>query len=435
LFRNGRPVTRLDLPDDSDPGKVVADHTGHFALHDRTGDGSHLLTRDLLGVHKLFFALTQDGVESSNYLVDLLRDGHSFESVFSVPSGHYVRVHPGKRRYDLVRWGRIRFGEQPPGSLLAPFAATIRAALERTFRMLAERYAGRPVYVTLSGGLDSAMIAVLAQEHFVDLRAVTFALGNPRETGPGADLFFARRLASDLGIPHIEVLADPEEVLALLDDVLVYGQDYRDFNVHCGLVNAAIGKAIGALHSDGPRPVIFSGDAMNELLADYTPVQFQGREYFGLPMLDRGRTRRFLVGGLDSGDREVGIFARFGVETVQPYVLCAQDYAALPADLACGEGSKSRLARAVIGERIPEYVIARPKVRAQVAVEGEPGGTFALLVNRGIGPEYLKNRFARLLGIDPRAVSHLTRAGYYRFSTSFLEAAVRSGSASTAPTA
>ena len=119
-------------------------------------------------------------------------------------------------------------------------------------------------------------------------------------------------MASHLGIEHIEVLADPDEVLALLDDVLVYGQDYRDFNVHCGLVNATIGKAIQAMHPEGPRPVVLSGDVMNELLADYTPVQFQGLEYFGLPLLDRGRIRRFLVGGLDSGDREVGILARFG---------------------------------------------------------------------------------------------------------------------------
>jgi len=169
----------------------------------------------------------------------------------------------------------------------------------------------------------------------------------------------------------------------------------------------------------GPRPVVLSGDAMNELLADYAPVRFQGREYFGLPMLERGRIRRFLVGGLDSGDREVGIFARHGVETVQPYALCAREYAALPSDLACEAGSKSRLVRAVMGERIPEYVLARPKVRAQVAVEGEPGGTLALLVNRGIDQEHLKDRFARLLGLEPQALRTLTRAGYYRFSTRF----------------
>src|SRR6185295_3858373 len=134
------------------------------------------------------------------------------------------------------------------------------------------------------------------------------------------------------------------------------------------------------------------GDTMNELLADYAPVKFNGREYFGLPSLDRSLLRRFLVGGLDSGDREVGIFARFGVESVQPFAMCAREYASLPPDLACDEGAKSRLVQAVMHERIPEYVLARPKVRAQVAVEGEPGGTFALMVGRGLDQSHLKDR-------------------------------------------
>jgi asparagine synthetase B (glutamine-hydrolysing) len=425
LFRDGHPVSPPALLDARDPARVIAAHAGHFALHERGGDGSHLLARDLLGVHKLFFALDGESLASSNYLVDLLRAGHSFEHVFSVPAGHYVRVHPGARRYELARWGELRFGTESDALATEPtiarYAAPIRTALERTFRMLAERFAGRPIYVTLSGGLDSTTIATLARKVFPDLCAVTFALRNPRESGPGADLYFARRVASDLGLAHVEVLAEPDEIIELLDEVLVYGQDYRDFNVHCGLVNAALAKAIGARHAVGLRPVVLSGDTMNELLADYTPVQFQGREYFGLPRLAQGQLRRFLVGGLDSGDREVGIFARRGVETVQPFALCAHEFAALPASLTCGSSSKSRLVQAVLGETIAEYVLARPKVRAQVAVEGEPGGTFALLLSRGIDQEHLKARFARLLEIGPHAVSDLTRAGYYRFSTSFPE--------------
>ncbi len=435
LFRDGHPVAQMALRSAGDPARVVADHTGHFALHERDGDGSDLLVRDLLGVHKLFFAICDDRVETSNYLVDLLRTGHPIESVFSVPAGHYVRVHPAEKSYDLVRWGQLRFGAGPdalrPKRSLEQFATGIRAALDRTFRMLAERLKGLPIYVSLSGGLDSSTIAAMAAEHLDDVRAVTFALKHPRESGPGADLFFARRVAAELGIAHIEVLAHPDEVLALLDDALVYGQDYRDFNVHCGLVNAAIGKAIGALHTTGPRPVVLTGDVMNELMADYTPVQFRGREYFGLPTLDRSRIRRFLVGGLDSGDREVGIFARFGIETVQPFALCAREYAALPAKLACEAGSKSKLVRAMLGERIPEYVLARPKVRAQVAVEGEPGGTLALLVNRGIDQAFLRSRFASLLEIDPHALGELTRAGHYRFSTRFPGTSAQSARAST----
>lgn len=421
LFRDGRAVPGMALPCARDPGPLIDAHVGHFALHKRFDDGSHLLVRDLLGVHKLFFAQGDGALESSNFLVDLLRAGHAFEDIYSVPAGHYVRVHPGQDAYALGRWGRVHFGAEravpSAESSLASFADPIRAALERTFRLLARHCAGRPVYVTLSGGLDSTLIAALAREHFANLSAVTFALQDARDAGPGSDLHFARRVAADLGLPHVEVLAQPGDVLGLLDEVLVYGQDYRDFNVQCGLVNAAIGRAIGDLHGAGSRPVVLTGDAMNELLADYTPVEFRGREYFGLPRLDRGRVRRFLVGGLDSGDREVGIFARYGVETVQPFALCAREYAALPANLAVEPGFKSRLARALLDGCIPEYVLTRCKVRAQAAVEGEPGGTLALLVERGIDQAHLEQRFARLLGIDRRAALGLTRAGHYRFRT------------------
>lgn len=429
LFRAGRPVPSLPSLAGLEGGecaRAIAAHSGHFALHERCRDGSHVLARDLLGVHKLFFAIDGDGVESANYLVELLRAGHPLERIFSVPAGYCLRLHPGERRYELRRWGALEFGtctgERTRRSERARLAASIRSALESTFCMLAERYAGHPVYVTLSGGLDSTTIAALAREHFPRLCAVTFALREPREAGPGADLFFARRVATDLGIPHTEVLARPDEVLALLDEVLVYGQDYRDFNVHCGLVNAALGKALRARHPAGPRPIVLSGDVMNELMADYSPVKYRGREYFGLPRLDRGLIRRFLVGGLDAGDREVGIFARRGVETVQPYALCAREYAALPADMIRASGAKAELVRAVMGTRIPPYVLARPKVRAQVAVEGEPGGTLALLVDRGFDQARLKARFARLLGLEAPAVRDLMRAGHHRFATSFAAA-------------
>ncbi|HUR27025.1 MAG TPA: asparagine synthase-related protein [Planctomycetota bacterium] len=425
LFRDGEPARRIDLHEAPDPGALVARHVGHFALHESTRGGEHWLARDLLGVHKLFFAVAEDGrVDSSNYFFELRALGHAPADIFSVPSGHFVRIDPRTRRYQLERWGALHVGPRGnPGRALrlSEIGARIRGALENTFELLARRFTGRPVYVTLSGGLDSTTIAALAREHFPDVRAVTFALRTPR-ISRGGDLFFARRVAAELRLPLFEVQVDPEQVLELLDDVLVYGQDWRDFNVHCGLVNAALGRAVAALHRDGPRPLTLTGDTMNELLADYAPVHLGGREYYALPQVDPDATRRFLVQGLDSGDREVGIFARFGLDTVQPYALCADEYAALPHELVCCDGGKARTVRAVMGRRVPESVYRRPKVRAQVAVDGEPGGVLALLVERGIDQHLLKSRFAELLGLAPGFARNLLRGGFYRFSTAYPEA-------------
>jgi len=415
------PVGVPELARALDPVRTLAEHEGHFGLHQRAPDGTHFLARDRLGVHKLFFSVVGSEVHSANYLIELLRAGHACADVWSVPPGHLLRLQPAERRQELVSFAPLTFGteESAEKGALAWHAERLRAALRRTFRLLARHCAGRPVYVTLSGGIDSSLVTLLAREYLPEVVAVTFALRAPRESGPGADLFCARRVARALGVPHLEVRCEPDEVLELLDEVLVYGQDARDFNVHCGLVNAALARALGARHARGPRPVVLSGDTLNELLADYAAVPYRGREYFRLPDLSRGRVRRFLVGGLDVGDREVGLFARHGLETLQPYALCARELAALPAELACAPGAKARLVAALVGTRLPDFVLARPKVRAQVAVEGEPGGTLALLVERGIDQEELTRRFARLCGLERAELAGLVRAGHYRHSPGF----------------
>src|SRR5207237_8247735 len=72
--------------------------------------------------------------------------------------------------------------------------------------------------------------------------------------------------------------------LELLDTVLLEGIDWRDFNVHAGLVNAALARGIAQLHaSDSAAPVALTGDIANELLADYHAEQIGGRAFSALP--------------------------------------------------------------------------------------------------------------------------------------------------------
>jgi hypothetical protein len=124
------------------------------------------------------------------------------------------------------------------------------------------------------------------------------------------------------------------------------------------------------------------------------------------------------VGGLDSGDREVGIFGHHDIDVVQPYALCADAYAAVPAGALGDPRAKQALARAVFGEAVPEYVYARPKVRAQAASE-EVGGTLGLLADRGIQGAELAARFARVLHVQPDELRGFIRAGFYRFTTTY----------------
>jgi asparagine synthetase B (glutamine-hydrolysing) len=282
------------------------------------------------------------------------------------------------------------------------------------------------VFVTLSGGLDSTTVAVLARRWIDGVTAVTFCVDDALgRDDPSGDLASARRVADELGMPLEVVAVTPDDLISLVDPVLVHGQDWRDFNVHSGLVNAAIAAGLRQRFSlaTGPqqRPVLITGDTMNELMADYAAENYAGRSFYSLPRLPAAQLRRFLVDGLDSGDREVGIFCHYGFETLQPYALCADAYAAIPGGQLESEHAKRTLVRAVMGDEIPAHVYDRPKVRAQVASAAGVAGTLAAMVDRGFDSRRLAQRFADLLGAAPNDLGNLIRAGFYRFDSQYPE--------------
>lgn len=422
LWENGQ-TSSLDclLAEDPHCARLVTAH-GQFAAHHIDASGIHTLVRDEIGVNKLFFTIDADGdVNFSNYRCDFI--GTDDAQVWSVPAGHLARINPETRSIELKRWSRLEFSAESPLSVIE-HAQRIRARLNQVFREIRATIAGRPLYVTLSGGLDSTTVAILAQELIGDFTAVTFGIG-PSDDVVGrsylgaedgdSDLSHARHVAQILRVPFLPVSLDPEKLLILLDTTLIYGQDFRDFNVHCGLVNAAIAAAISARHPTGPRPVLLTGDCMNELLADYTPESYRGESHYPLPRLSPGRLRRHLVAGLDAGDREAGLFTQQGLDVIQPYALSAREYAALPDALIDAPSAKTTLVRTVMGAQVPRFVYERPKVRAQVG--GARGGTMRLLLDRGIDADWLAARFAVLFQLDPAEVRRSIRAGRYRTPT------------------
>jgi asparagine synthetase B (glutamine-hydrolysing) len=413
VWQAGR-LTRPTTIDLREPA-TLAELRGQFALHQTTGT-EHVLARDPLGVNKLFFAIAGDDVVSANFWIELVRAGH--REIWSVPSGRVLNIDPAQRRFALSRYTGLAFDADPRTEPTPAHAARIRTALAETFERVRAAIAGRPLYVTVSGGLDSTTIAALARRHLGVFTAVTFAIRD--DSGrPTEDLAYATRVANDLDVPLRVVYATADELLDLLDVALVYGQDWRDFNVHCALVNAVIGRAIAGDEAarGRPRPVLLTGDAMNELVADYTPVAYRGRDYYALPQLPPGELRRVLVQGLDAGDREIGVFACYGLDALQPYTLCADAYAALPSGCLDRPDAKQRLVRAVMGNAIPAYVYDRPKVRAQVGGAGEVRGTLAALVDRGIDAAWLERRFCELFELERSQLRSAIRAGMYRFPT------------------
>lgn len=390
---------------------------GQFARH-REENGVHELVRDPLGVHKLFYAIEGTEVRAASYFAELRAEGFAASRIASVPSGHRVVIEPRAKRLTTTRLWELPMGSEGEATdeALEQHGRRIADALEQTFAEIARAIDAtreRGVFVTLSGGLDSTGIAVLSQRHFPRVTGVTFAMDG--EHGSSSDLASARRVAHELGIDLMEVVVRPDHLFDLLDDVLLWGQDWRDFNVHCGLVNAALAEAL----PEGA--VVLTGDGMNELVADYTPVRVGERVLYDLPRLSPGKLRRFLIQGLDSGDREVGIFARRGIRCVQPYAICADAYTALPDALVSARDAKQRLVARVLGDRVPSFVYERPKVRAQVGSSDEVGGTVRVLLDRGFDSARIAARFRELLGLTEAEQRSMIRAGFYRFLTRWPE--------------
>ena len=393
--------------------------SGQFAFEGVDRRGRSVLARDRLGVNKLFFTLAGGSLEWSNFLVDLRREGVGLDQIWSVPSGHSVHIGETSEDFELRKHAALTY-HQGEAASIEHHAREIRVGLEKTFERIADALGDRPVYVTMSGGLDSTTIASLARQYLPNVQGVTFSLTDRHDQEDSEDARFAVRVAEDLDIPIRLIRCTTDSIMELLDDVLLYGQDYRDFNVHCGLVNAVLGQEIAAnLASSGSEtraaPVLLTGDTMNELMADYSAVDVDGRLYYELPRLDKGRLRRFLVNGLDSGDREVGIFARYGLDTIQPYALCAELYTALPGSLIAEEDSKQALVKEVMGDRVPAYVLDRPKVRAQAGDAAAGQGILGAFARANIDQAELTSRFARLLDATLDDTKKLIRTGFYRF--------------------
>jgi asparagine synthetase B (glutamine-hydrolysing) len=428
MTRSVRVLGRLDpnfawdgsrIYDRSDfrPGNdLPIDLRGAAASVEGRASGAWRLLRDPLGINKLFWAGDPKGdvlVAARPYL--LVEAGHRFEEIRAIPSGSVVDLlpdRPSPEEYSLVP-GSWLASPESPGMEVGTIAKRIRSTLDGYLSTLATTFPEAEAFVCLSGGLDSTGVAVLVREHFRNVVAVSFDLRRPGGR-VSEDRRVAQRLARDLNLSLLEADATEDQLFELLDTVLREGIDWRDFNVHTGLVNAFLARAIDGAAVTGRQAIVFTGDLANEFLADYEPEQYRGTTYYRLPRLSPAALRDSLVRGLDTCHREIGVFAAWGLPVVQPYAVAVDEYLMLGDDYLRSEDRKRRLCQGIFQNLVPDYVFSRAKVRAQVGNPDTGGGVLAACVDRGIDGNWLRRRFAALHDVaDPTALNQFVRAGRY----------------------
>ena len=374
------------------------------------------IVRDPLGLNKLFWAQNENGMITLAARPRTLIDaGHCFAQIRAIPRGRVIELcpsHPEPVEHSILL-SLFRQPAEPPRGIEA-IGEQIRSILTRYFSAISSAHPSIPVYVCLSGGLDSSGIAGIAREFFPNLVAVSFDLKR-QDHSASDDRIVAQRLAADLRIPLLEATVTEDELFENLDIVLVEAIDWREFNVHTALVNASLAEGIRRSISDRSSvPLVLTGDLANEFLIDYEPEHYQGVDHYALPRVGPIALRASLVRGLDTCHREIGIFSAWNLSVLQPYAAAVDAYLALPADFLTYEDRKQQLSRAIFGKLLPEYVYTRRKVRAQIGSE-QGGGVLAACTDRGIDSNWLKRHFAYLHGITNLAdLNRFIRAGVYR---------------------
>jgi asparagine synthetase B (glutamine-hydrolysing) len=390
---------------------ALAGVTGRFAMA-RQEPGRVRLARDKLGLNKLFFAIDAGGVvTAANYLIDLVDAGVPFDAIYAVPAGTAIEVDLDQQTLITRRYHAL---PRAAGSASDPVRLlnSVAEGLERHFELLAAAFPRSRVTVCLSGGADSALVAAHAKDYFPDAVAYTY-MYRDKAASPSEDAVFAERVAAHLGMPFRPVAADTGAILRAVGPAIRFGQDWRDFNVHCAIVNEILATAIAAdarQLGDPRHTLVLTGDLMNEILADYTPVHYRRATYYQLPAARPDRLRISLVRGIQTGDREVGVFASHGLDAVQPYASVFEQLLGLPSS-----APKREVIRALAAGRLPAEVCDRPKARAQVGDSIVRHGILPVLADSGRDARWLEDSFREEFKISGRsALRGLVRAGVYR---------------------
>ena len=226
---------------------------GMFAFAITDGE-SIFMARDHLGVKPLYYAISESTLYFASEIKALLKVS---TSVKEFPAGHWWHSDYGMNQYYQVEKDSIftlTFPIAPAKDDLAVIRGNLKQAVEK--RMIADP--GVPVGVSLSGGLDSSIVAALAKEVKDDLN--TFVVG----VSGSEDIRTSQEVADYLGTQHHIYEYSFNEMLDVLPDVIYYLESFD-----AALIRSAIPNYFLAKLASNHVKVILTGEGADELYAGY----------------------------------------------------------------------------------------------------------------------------------------------------------------------
>lgn len=386
--------------------------------------GEVRMVRDPLGLNKLFWAESDNGqIVASSRIDSLLERRVPLDQIRSVPPGHAVSIRPGSTP-DTQGADLATTETGDPFDLLS-FQTAVRTELEKYLDYICDRFKGSTFVVCLSGGLDSTLVTCMASKRIPNVVTTCFSYltdegfrqwlsGCAMQDLPDIsdDFKSAVEIAKKLNVPLIPVFRSKSSVAAHIRTATRLCQDWRDFNVHCAVVNLFLAQDLRSAFPNRPV-VVLTGDLMNELICDYHEEFVEGAMYYRQPRIPLPQKRRFFIRGLDAGAREIGVFNAFGLTLIQPFACVADQYLKVPSETLGQADAKMHLNGNLVSADVLQ-IGGRVKQRAQVG--GVDGGTLGVFHRLGLRQDDLYRIWVdgvpdALRGSDP---SDLIQFGRYR---------------------
>ena len=212
----------------------------------KPGKSSFIMTRDELGAAPLYYVNDKNG--NMCFASEIKALLPFTKEIREMAPGHILEGEK-LRPFFSISAGKKATGT--PGQIAEKLYKLLDKAISECIRT-------ENTGSWLSGGLDSSVICALATRHLKKLR--TFAAG--MKGAP--DLEYAREVARYIKSEHHEKVVSPEEMTAILPEVIYHLESFDALLVRSSLMNYLIARLASEYVDE-----VFSGEGGDELFAGY----------------------------------------------------------------------------------------------------------------------------------------------------------------------
>jgi asparagine synthase (glutamine-hydrolysing) len=307
--------------------------------------GELFLARDPLGIKPLYFGKKDGNLHFASEVkaLSLVTD-----DIHEFPAGYWYHSQKGWQQYYSLKSALQK--ELPDVQNEKDALQAIRASVQEAVRQ--RLMSDVPLGVSLSGGLDSSIISMLASQDTPGLHS--FVVG----VEGGEDLEASRLMAQELGTQHHEYIYNEGDMLKVLPDVVYYLESFDPALVRSAIPNFMLAK----MASDYVK-VMLTGEGADELYAGYSYLQ-----RFEKPN-DLQEELVYITGALHNTNLQRGdrMSMAHGLEARVPFLDVDSVSMALSLPPAWkmhenGRPAKALLRRAYEG-LLPDEIVYRPKMK------------------------------------------------------------------------